>query len=148
MATPIEILAALSPERLRLLVEAAPRKIREELFRRAGIKSKSSTYSLRGGDKTARYGRLKEKLETGGVASTDAPEEVIRSYLGQQSSLLADALDHFDVPHRDGFTDEDLDFMQSLEPRKVKAFWDDLRARGHEDADIELYCRYMNVPLD
>jgi hypothetical protein len=146
VATPIEILAALPPERLRVLVDAAPRRVREELFRSAGIRTKSSTYSLRGNDKAARYGRLKVELEAGTVASGDAAEEVIRSYLGQQSTLLGDALDHFEVPHRDGFTDEDLDFMEKLGPREVEAFRSDLRDRGHADADIELYCQYMKVP--
>lgn len=146
MATPIEILSALPPDRLRVLVDAAPRKVREELFRSAGIKTKSSTYSLRSGDKSARYDRLKEKLQAGEVRSTEAADEVIRSYLGQRPALLGHALDHFEVPHREGFTDQELDFMAELKPQQVAALRKHLAEQGHDEADIELYCRYMSVP--
>jgi hypothetical protein len=146
VATPIEILSELPPERLRAMVDAAPRKVREELFRSAGIKTKSSTYSLRGGDKAARYERLKERLQAGEVRSTEAADEVIRSYLGQRPTLLGHALDHFEVPHQDGFTDRDLDFMAELKPAQAEALRARLQAQGHDEADIHLYCRYMNVP--
>ena len=146
VATPIEILADLSAERLRDVVEAAPRKVREELFRSAGIKTKSSTYSLRGGDKSARYARLKERLGGGDGPSAEAADEVVRSYLGQRSALLGHALDHFDVPHQQGFTDQDLDFLTELSPQRARELREALAQAGHEAGDVELYCRYMGVP--
>lgn len=145
MASASEILGALSVERLREVVEAAPRKAREELFRKAGIRAKGSAFSLRSQDKAERMARLKAKLEQGAV-EVDAAEEVLRSYLGQRPELLGDALDHFEVPHQQGMTDADLDFMEKLAPNRVQAFWRFLQGRGHADADIELYARYMQMP--
>lgn len=145
MSNATEILGQLSLERFRTLVEASPRKVREELFRSAGVRSKSSTYSLKSASKAARFEQLKGKLAAGEVQGVEAAEEVIRSYLGQRASLLADALDYFEVAHQNGFTDQDLDFMAKLEPSRVQAFWSHLEGRGHEAEDIDLYCRYMDV---
>jgi hypothetical protein len=128
--SPHDILGSASAERLQAIVEAAPRKVREELFRKAGIKAKSSAFSLKNTGKAARFERLKAKLEAGEVGPTDATEEAIRSFLTQRATLLADALDHFEVKHNHGMTDEDLSFLHDLSPKQVRSLWSHLEARG------------------
>ncbi len=147
MASPVDILRSLPLDRLKELVEAAPRKVREELFRSVGIRTKSSSFSLKAAQKTARIERLASVLQQGTEPSGDAAEEVIRHHLAQHSSLLGDALDQFDVPHNNGMTDHDLGFFQDLEPARAAALRAELEKR-HDPADVDLYLRYVGVNPD
>jgi hypothetical protein len=138
-----ETLKTLSPERMDALLRAAPRKVREELYRRLGIKAKSATFSLK--SRSAEKGqRVLQCLAEGRDPGQEVLEELVRNHLYGQRALLAAALDHLGVRHNDGLTDQDLDFLASLEPKKVKAL--EAALADHDPVDVRLYLELMHVP--
>lgn len=147
MATAPEIIRDMGPDRLRALIDEAPRKIREELFRSAGIRTKGSAFSLKEQGKQARVDKLVAALGQGKEPSFEACEELIRNYLARRPELLGDALDFFEVPHQGGMTDAEIGFMEELAADRVQALRRDLESR-HDAADVGLYLKYMKVPVD
>jgi hypothetical protein len=73
MATPTEIIRKLAPDRFANLLAASPKNFREDLFRKAGVKTKTNNFSLSAAPKNqVRSEKLHEAI-TGGldpVAST------------------------------------------------------------------------------
>ena len=147
MATPTQIVRGLSSDRFGELLAACPKNFREELFRRAGIKAKQSTFQLSssGAKNKERSDKLHAAI-TGGLDLGDKLlEEVVRSYLYTRRDLLADALDHLGVAHDRGLTDSDLSFVEALDEPRVAALRVHLAAK-HPDGDVALYRAFMNVP--
>src|SRR5262245_2599215 len=121
MSTAADIVRELDVSRLGELLSASPKTFREELFRAAGVKVKTDAFSLGKGSKSqVRTERFHGALQEGLELRPEVFEELIRNYLFTKRSLLADALDHFSVPHDNGLTDADLDFLGELDPAKVK----------------------------
>lgn len=139
----LETLKKLDPERMDALLKAAPRKVREELYRRLGIKAKSSAFSLR--SKSAEKGdRVLAQLNAGKDPGGEVLEELVRSYLFGRRELLAAALDHLEIRHSEGLTDQDLDFLQELNREQVGAL--EAALAGHDPVDVSLYLDLMRVP--
>ena len=146
MAKPFELLTRLSSEQFTEVLNASPKKVREELFRRTGIKNKGGAFALRTSQKTeARIRKLFEALVAGAEIPDELGEEVIRQYLYHRRDLLAEALDFLEVDHDHGLTDADLDFVGDLEPEKAQQLRDVL-LRKHEAHDVELYLGFMGLP--
>lgn len=143
--TSFELLRELDPEHLDRVVHAGSKKLREELFRRCGIRPKSSSFSLKGASRGARVERLREKLREGTDPGSEVCEEVIRSYFYQKRDLLAQALDFLGVRHEDGLTDDDIDFLETLENDRSKALMDELE-KTHPAEDVKLYFGFMGIP--
>jgi hypothetical protein len=145
MPTPLEILTQ-DPERFQRIVAASPKKFREEIFRRAGVRVKAEAFSLKTQPKNElRSQKLLAALKEGADLGEGVVEELIRNYLYTRRELLADALDHFKVPHDNGLTDSDLDFIEKLKPEEgaqLRA----LLAAKHEASDVDLYLAFMNIP--
>lgn len=146
MATPTELLERESAERFQAILAASPRKFREEVFRRAGIKGKgNTTFSLKSNPKSEeRYQKLYEAIQAGLELDDEVSEEIIRNYFFTRRPLLAEALDFLGVAHDQGLTNEDLDFIAELPEEKGT----ELRAllqRSHDQADVDLYLGYMNI---
>jgi len=139
----LDTLKTLGAERMDALLKAAPRKVREELYRRLGIKSKSSTFSLKGRS-TEKGDRVVQSLAQGRDPGREVLDELVRNYLFGKRALLTTALDHLEVRHNDGLTDQDLDFLESLEPKQVKALKAALK--DHDPVDVRLYLELMRVP--
>ena len=147
MARPSELLTRLSADHFTAVINTAPKKIREELFRRAGIKNRGGAFALRSAQKTeSRIRKLHEALGSGAELPDEIGEEVIRQYLYNRRELLAEALDFLEVPHDQGLTDSDLDFVSEMEPERAKQLRDVL-LRSHPEGDVDLYLGFMNVPL-
>ena len=148
MATAVELLTRMSAEQFSSVVQVAPKKVREELFRRAGIKNRGGAFSLRTSQKTeARIRKLYDALSGGGLEVPDElMDEVIRQYLYHRRDLLAEALDFLEVEHDHGLTDADLDFVSELPAEKGKQLRDVL-VRSHEEADVDLYLGFMQIPM-
>lgn len=153
MTNPKEILRGLENERFSEVLAASPRQFREELFRRAGIKAKKkgAKFSLTAARDTldAKVKRFIDALRNGedlGSDGDEALEEVIRNYLYTKRSLLADALDHFGIPHDNGLTDADLDFIEELTAEQGTALRGLLLEKKHDPADVDLYLAYMQIP--
>ncbi len=146
MATPREILRTMSPDRFTEVVSASPRKVREELYRRLGLKpKKNSAFALKKAEDDDRSGRLLAAIQNGEAVADEVLEELIRSYLSFRRELLADALDHFEIPHENGLTDQEIDFLSELPKDKATALRKLLLSK-HQPADVDLYFAYMNIP--
>lgn len=146
MATPRELLTQLDPDRLSELLAASPKKFREEIFRRAGVRVKSGAFSLKNEPKKElRAQKLLHALKEGIDIEDGVLEELIRNYLYTRRELLADALDHFKVAHDNGLTDEDLSFVENLKPEEGAQLREQLTAK-HDKADVDLYLAFMNIP--
>lgn len=145
MATPTEIVRRLEADRFAALLGACPKAFREQLFRKSGIRAKGNTFALSSSSKTeVRAGKLLDAIKGGLDLGDDVLEEVIRNYLYTRRGLLADALDHFNVPHEGGLTDADLDFIEELPPEKSREL-KTLLVQKHDPADVELYFAFMNI---
>lgn len=147
MATSSELIAQMDEARFSAVFLSSPKKVREEIFRRTGIKHKKSGFSLASTNKNAvRTKKLFAAISGGKELTEEIGDELIRNYLYTRRGLLAQALDFFGVEHQEGLTDAELDFMTELEPEKVQELKAALTAE-HDPADVELYLRFMKIPL-
>lgn len=146
MASTRALLVDQNPDRFVEIVSASPKKFREELFRRAGIRAKKGgSFSLNNAKKNAvRIGKLRQALMDGFEVEAELLDELVRNYLYTRRSLLAEALDFFEVEHDEGLTDADLDFVEELPADRVTHLRDLLK-RNHDEADVELYLRFMKI---
>ena len=145
MAKAFELLGRLSPEQFTTVINLCPKKVREELFRRAGIKNRGGAFALKSSQKTeARIRKLHEAMSSGAELPDELGEEVIRQYLYHRRELLSDALDFLEVEHDEGLTEADLDFVEELEPAKGSALRGKLLER-HDEQDIDLYLGFMKI---
>ncbi len=149
MATGSEILRTIEPELFDALLNASPKKFREEIFRRAGVKNASGggSFALKANGKTsARVKRLRAAMLKGFDLTEEISGEIIRNYLYTRRPLLAEALDFWEVEHDNGLTDAELDFIEELAPERG-VHLRDLLQRNHDEADVDLYMAFMNVPM-
>ena len=97
------------------LVAVSPRKVRETLFQRLGIKAKK-TIGLKVHAKAEdRTKKLHEKLKT---ATTDQEnrlcEELVRNWLYTKRPLLKATLDYLNIKNDNGLVDEEPTFFQEI----------------------------------
>lgn len=146
MASARELLLQQTTERFNEIILASPKKFREELFRRAGVKAKKGgSFALNNAKKNAvRVEKLLASMQDGTEVPDELLAEIIRNYLYTRRALLAEALDFFEVEHDDGLTDADLEFMEELPPERVTQLRGILE-KSHDKDDVELYLRFMNV---
>lgn len=136
----------MDPDRFSEVVGASPRKIREELYRRLGVKAKkSSAFAIKKSEDDDRAKKLLAAIQNGESVADEVLEELIRNYLYVKRDMLGDALDHFQIPHENGLTDEEIDFLSEL-PKEKSAELKKLLLAKHSPADVELYFAYMNIP--
>lgn len=140
-----EVLAQQSREHLQAILAASPRKAREEVFRRLGIKPKASSGFRLAGKAEARVERLHETIVSDKPLDEELLAELVRGYLYNCRPMLKDALDFLDVPNNDGLTDAELDFVQELPKDRTDALRDHLRG-SHSDEDVNLYLSFLGVP--
>lgn len=149
MASPNDILRKLEADHFGAVISASPKKFREEVFRRAGVKKTGGgAYSLKAsGKNSARMKKLRAAMLEGFELEGELAEELIRNYLYTRRPMLAEALDFLEVPHDEGLTDEDLDFVAEL-PAERGRHLRDLLVRNHAEADVDLYIAFMDVPVE
>lgn len=148
MADPNDILRKLESDHFAEVISASPKKFREEIFRRAGVKNRGGgAFALKStGKNNARTKKLRATMLGGFELEGELGAELIRNYLYTRRPLLAEALDFLGVDHDEGLTDEDLDFLTELKPEKGQQLRD-LLCRNHEDADVDLYVAFMDIPV-
>lgn len=146
MPTSIELLRRVPEARFTEIFLASPKKLREEVFRRAGIKNKGGgAFTLNSNAKTeVRTQRLYAALQDTTEVAPEVAAELIRNYLYTRRDLLAEALDFFEVPHDHGLTNDDLDFLADLALEKAQRL-EELLKRKHDPVDVELYLDFMNI---
>ena len=145
MANPTQILRHLDAELFNEVINASPKKLREEVFRRAGIKNKGGAFALKSSGKTeVRTKKLRALLLEGVELQSEFSEEMIRNYLYTRRPLLAEALDFLGVEHDNGLTDNELDFLADL-PAERRTHLRDLLVRNHAPSDVDLYLAFMDL---
>jgi hypothetical protein len=146
MATPTEIVRRLPTERFVAIITASPKAFREDLFRKSNVKVKGNAFSLAAANKNVvRAERLHQAIVEGLDIGDNVLEELIRNYLYTRRDLLAAALDQLGVTHDHGLTDQDLDFITTLEAAKATALREALEQR-FDRTDVGLYLDFMRVP--
>lgn len=147
MATPTQIVRQMNAERFSTILAASPKTFREELFRKAGVRIKSNAFSVSSAPKNQlRTEKLHEAIKGGVDLGDEVLEELIRNYLYTRRPMLADALNHFSVKNDNGLTDEDISFMDKLEPEKGREL-QQLLATKYAPEDVTLYLDFMNIRL-
>lgn len=143
----ISLVANMSEVTFQEVIQSSPRKIRETLFGRLGIKAKKSVGLKVHGKLEDRSKKLHEKLR-GATTPEEAQlcEELVRNWLYTKRTLLIDTLDHLGVKHDAGLVDEEPTFFQELAEDKVKALVAHLRSKGHGDEVISAYLFFVKTP--
>lgn len=143
----IDLVAKMSDETFAELVSASPRKIRETLFQRLGIKAKKTIGLKVHGKLEDRTRKLHEKLRG---ATTEQEnrlcEELVRNWLYTKRPLLKDTLDFLNIKNDNGLIDEEPTFFQELSLEKVKETVAHLKGKGHAGEHVALYLHFVRTP--
>lgn len=143
----ISLVAKMSEETFSELVSASPRKIRETLFQRLGIKAKK-TIGLKVHAKTEdRTKKLHERLKAADTENENRLcEELVRNWLFTKRDLLKATLDHLGVKNDNGLVDEEPTFFTELSAEKVKELVDALKKQGFHIEHIHAYLAFVGTP--
>ncbi len=130
------------------VVQAAPRKVRETLFGRLGIKAKKRGFGLRvGGKMEDRAAKLHLRLkESQSSQEGELCLELLRNWLYTKRSLLVDTLDFLEVKHDNGLIEDEPTFFAELSEEKTEALVKNLKDKGHPEEWIALYLSFVDVP--
>lgn len=144
----IQLVSDLRPDTFQEVISASPRRIRETLFGRLGIKAKRKSIGIRvHGKLEDRTKKLHERLRDGqSKQENDLCEELLRNWLFTKRGLLKDTLDHLGVDNDNGLIEEEPDFFQELEEPKVKELVDHLKDKGHGVEAIKVYLTFVKTP--
>lgn len=144
----ISLVANLSEPTFQEVISASPRRIRETLFGRLGIKAKKKTVGVKVHAKLEeRTRKLHAKLKEGSSKQEDdLCEELLRNWLYNQRDLLRETLDYLEVPNDNGLIDEEPTFFQELEEAKVKAMVDHLGEKGFPGEHVRIYLTFVQTP--
>lgn len=147
MVWPIDIIADMSTEKFSEIFSVNPRNVREALFSKLGIKAQTRRIGLRAGSKNAeRVKALYDLLvKESGKVEIELASELLRNWLFSQRPLLADTLDHFEVKHDNGLTEQEIDFFEDLDREKVDALCQLLLPK-HDKEAVSIYLRFLKVP--
>ncbi|MBI5495793.1 MAG: hypothetical protein HY904_12280 [Deltaproteobacteria bacterium] len=147
---PSQIVGAMSEAKFAEMMARSPRSVRETLFGRLNIKA-SSTKSILPKlhqKNEERIKKLHTKLaQVPGNAKNeqDLCSELIRNWLVGKNPMLIAAMDQLGVKHENGLTEQELDFIEKLEPAKVKDLVGALAGK-FADEEVGIYLRFMKVP--
>jgi hypothetical protein len=143
----IDLVAKMTDETFAELVAASPRKIRETLFQRLGIKAKKTIGLKVHGKLEDRTKKLHEKLRTATTENENRLcEELVRNWLYTKRPLLKATLDYLNIKNDNGLVDEEPTFFQELSADKVKELVTHLKAQGFQAEHIALYLHFVKTP--
>lgn len=144
----IALVAGLSDDTFQDVITASPRRIRETLFGRLGIKAKKKSVGVKvHGRLEERTKKLHTRLKEGSSKQEDdLCEELVRNWLYTQRPLLKATLDHLEVKNDNGLIEEEPAFFQELDEAKVKDLVASLRQQGFADEHIWVYLRFVKTP--
>ncbi|MCP4498379.1 MAG: hypothetical protein GY822_00225 [Deltaproteobacteria bacterium] len=143
----IALVTKVSEDKFIEVVSSAPRKIRETLFGRLGIKAKKRVGLKLHGKLEDRSRQLHARLKEGKSSEeNDLCEELLRNWLFTKRPLLKATLDYLEVKNDDGLVDEEPAFFQELAEEKVAAMIEYLKGEGFAGEEIYVYLAFMSVP--
>ena|SRR5688500_13906918 len=143
----IDLVAKMSEDTFAELVSASPRKIRETLFQRLGIKAKKTIGLKVHGKLEDRTRKLHEKLKAAQTEQEDRLcEELVRNWLYTKRPLLKATLDYLNIKNDNGLVDEEPTFFTELSAEKVKETVEHLKGQGFAPEHIALYLHFVKTP--
>ena len=143
----ITLVQKMSDETFGELVAASPRKIRETLFQRLGIKAKKTIGLKVHGKLEDRTRKLHEKLKAADSEQENRLcEELVRNWLYTKRPLLKATLDHLGIKNDNGLVDEEPTFFQELSADKVKELVTHLTGQGYPAEHVALYLHFVKTP--
>lgn len=144
----VQIIRGMSQETFRDVMHTSPRKVRETLYARMGIKGKKKKVGLRVHAKAEeRANQLFDRLQSGdSEKEVELCSELVRNWLYHQRPMLKAALDFLEIPNDNGLTEKETDFFENLEEEKVKALVAHLKEGGFATDHITTYLRFVDVP--
>ena len=145
----IDLVSEMGGDTFQEIITSSPRKIRETLFGRMGIKAKKKKVGIRV------HGRLEDRAKKLHVRLKDGTTdqenelcgELLRNWLFTQRPLLKATLDHLGVANDNGLIEEDPEFFKELEEDKVKDLVKHLRAGEFTDESIKVYLTFVETPF-
>ena len=142
------IIRGMSEETFREVMKTSPRKVRETLYARMGIKSKKKKVGVRLHAKAEdRADQLFLRLQNADSdKETELCSELLRNWLYHQRPMLKAALDFLEIPNDNGLTEQETDFFEKLEESKVEELVSHLKADGFGEDHIAAYLRFVDVP--
>lgn len=142
----IRIVTDMSGDTFAEVIQASPRKIRETLFGRMGIKAKKKIGVRVHGKLEERTKKLHVRLkESSSKQEADLCEELVRNWLYTKRDLLCDTLDYLEIKHDNGLVDEEPTFFQELEEDKVASMVKHLEEKGHDRETIRVYLMFVKT---
>jgi hypothetical protein len=140
------LVSRMSEDTFAEVIQASPRKIRETLFARLGIKAKKQI-GLKVHAKTEeRTRKLHERLKTAETKQEDELcQELVRNWLYTKRPMLKAVLDHLGVKNDNGLVDEEPTFFTELTPEKVRAIFDALKGQ-YPVEHLATYLRFVKTP--
>jgi len=143
----IELVTKISESKFQEVVASAPRRIRETLFGRLGIKAKKRVGLKVHGKLEDRARKLHERLKSGSSKEeNDLCEELLRNWLFTKRPLLKATLDFLEIENDNGLVDEEPTFFEELEADKVKDIFTHLKGEGFDGEEVFIYLAFMKVP--
>jgi hypothetical protein len=143
----VRVVAEMSSETFAEVIQTSPRKIRETLFGRLGIKAKKTVGLRVHGKLEDRTKKLHEKLAAAETKQErDLCEELVRNWLYTKRTLLVDTLDFLGVKHENGLVDEEPTFFQELTKERVVDLVAHLEKKGHPREVVVVYLTFVRTP--
>ena len=143
----IELVSRMGEATFQELITSSPRKIRETLFGRMGIKAKKKKIGIRV------HGRLEDRTKKLHIRLKDGKTEqenelcgeLLRNWLFTKRPLLKATLDFLGVENDNGLIEEEPDFFKELEEAKVKEMVAHLQ-KDYSDEEILVYLTFVETP--
>ena len=145
----IDLVAEMGGNTFQEIIKSSPRKIRETLFGRMGIKAKKKKVGIRV------HGRLEDRAEKLHLRLKDGTTdqenelcgELLRNWLFTKRPLLKATLDHLGIENDNGLIEEDPEFFKALEEDKVVDLVSHLRAKEFSNEEIKVYLTFVETPF-
>jgi hypothetical protein len=143
----VALVTKMSDETFGDVIGASPRKIRETLFGRLGIKAKKKTIGVRVHEKLEeRTRKLHERLKGAQTKQEDdLCQELVRNWLYTKRPLLKATLDHLGIKNDNGLVEEEPVFFQELSQEKVRELFEKLKPEFPPE-HIAIYLRFVKTP--
>ncbi len=137
---PSQLISSIGQDKLEAMLAELPRRAQRAAVKEAGSRKKKGLMVNPAKRKQEEMAALKQAVLAGGE---DAADALIYGWLtSKRWPMLADFLDQFHVRHRQGLTNEDLDFLKNARPSQLKTAVEKLEAKyGKEDTAI--YVHYL-----
>ncbi|MES2504148.1 MAG: hypothetical protein V4534_04635 [Myxococcota bacterium] len=143
----IAIISNTSDKTFAEMMNSCSRKVRETLFSRLGIKSKTSGVTLQLGQKRDDQARkLHDKFKSSdSKAESDVCQELIRNWLYTKRPMLKETLDFLKIPNQDGLVETELDFFKELPAGDVKSVFEHV-SKQYEPEHVWIYLNFVEAP--